>query len=254
MQVAVIQHDIVWCDRAANFERLRPMIFQAAESGARLVVLSETYSTGFAVENQDVAEPVDGPSSTFLAELAKQLGIWIAGSCLEQGDSSVDQRMVNTLVVASPDGARQRYHKIHPFTYGGEAEHVRPGTQHVTMNIDDVRTSLFICYDLRFADEFWAVAEDTDMYIVPANWPVKRQHHWTSLLTARAIENQAYVIGANRVGEGAKVAYGGESMIIDPWGATLAKAGDTEEIIYAEVNPEVVAETRSKFPFLPDRR
>ncbi len=251
--MAAIQHDIAWCDREANFSRLKPLIVEAAKSGARLVVLTETFSTGFAVENTDVAEPVDGPSSTFLAQMATTHQIWIAGSCLE-ASTNADKRMVNALVVASPDGATQRYHKIHPFTFGGEAKHVQPGTELVTIEIENVRTSLFVCYDLRFADEFWQIAPSTDLYIVPANWPSKRQTHWGALLMARAIENQAYVVGCNRVGIGPAGEYNGESMIIDPWGAPLAVAGGQTEIIYADIEPSVVTDTRAKFPFINDRR
>jgi predicted amidohydrolase len=162
--------------------------------------------------------------------------------------------MVNALVVVSPEGEQYRYHKIHPFTFGGEADHVRPGSEFLTLNIEGVRTSLFVCYDLRFADEFWQLAPETDLYLVPANWPIKRQGHWSALLRARAIENQAYVIGCNRVGEGRAVAYGGESLIVDPWGSDIALAGDNECIIYGDIEPEVVADTRAKFPFIQDRR
>ena len=253
MKVAAIQHDIAWCDRDTNFGQLAPMIASAAKGGARLVVLTETFATGFAVENTDVAEPVGGPISQFLAQQAVLNNIWVAGSCLEQSTND-DTRMVNAFVVVSPSGEQFRYHKIHPFTYGGEAQHVQPGESRVILDIEGVRTSLFICYDLRFADEFWSVAEQTDLYLVPANWPIKRQAHWTALLRARAIENQAYVIGCNRIGEGRAVSYGGESVIYDPWGAEIAKADSTSTIIYAEIDPAVVSETRSKFPFLQDRR
>lgn len=253
MRVAAIQHDIAWCDRETNFAQLEPLVAQAAQSGARLVVLTETFSTGFAVENADAAEPAGGPTYQFLARMATEHNIWITGSCLE-ASSNEDSRMVNALIAISPTGAARRYHKIHPFTFGGEAEHVQPGTEHVTIDIDGVRTSLFICYDLRFADEFWRLAPSTDLYIVPANWPSKRQTHWGALLRARAIENQAYVIGCNRVGTGPAGQYMGESMIIDPWGASLAVGGASTEVIYADIVPNVVANTRAKFPFLNDRR
>lgn len=254
MKVAVIQHDIAWCDRDANFRRLEPMIGEAASGGARLVVLTETFATGFAVEDPSVAEPAGGPSSQFLTAMAQSHKIWIAGSCLEATDDNDGAPMVNALVVVSPAGEQFRYHKIHPFTFGGEADHVRPGSEFLTLNIEGVRTSLFVCYDLRFADEFWQLAPDTDLYLVPANWPIKRQGHWSALLRARAIENQAYVIGCNRVGEGRAVAYGGESLIIDPWGSDIAVASNHECIIYGDIEPEVVADTRAKFPFIQDRR
>lgn len=256
MKVAVVQHDIVWCDRDSNFERLASRVTEAVDHGARLVVLSETFSTGFAVDSDTFAEPEDGPSSQFLRQQAMAHGVWIAGSCPEvPADSSVDDRRpANTLVLADPRGDLRRYRKIHPFTYGGEDRHVRSGADLVTVDVDGLRVSLFVCYDLRFADEFWQLALDTDLYLVPANWPSSRRDHWTTLLRARAIENQAFVIGCNRVGSGGGLEYSGDSMIVDPFGEVLADAGDSETTIYAEVTAERVAEVRDRFRFLPDRR
>lgn len=251
MRVAAVQHDIVWADREANFARLAPLIARAADEGARLAVLTEMFSTGFVVDRDDIGEPTGGPSSSFLSEMAARHGIWVAGSCPETAPD--DPRPYNSLVVASPDGAQHRYSKIHPFTYGGEDRHFRPGSEHVTVDIEGTRTSLFVCYDLRFADEFWGLARDTDLYVVPANWPESRRTHWMTLLRARAIENQAYVVGVNRVGEGGGLAYCGDSRIIDPLGNETV-ATDGESIAYAEVSPQNVAEVRARFPFLQDRR
>ena len=256
MRVAVVQHDIVWCERQANFDRLAPRVAEAADDGARLVVLSETFSTGFAVESDSFAEPENGPSSQFLRAQATEHGVWIAGSCPEvPADSRADdQRPANTLVLADPDGNLRRYRKIHPFTYGGEDQYVRPGADLVTVDVDGLRVSLFVCYDLRFADEFWQLAPETDVFLVPANWPASRRDHWITLLRARAIENQAYVIGCNRVGVGGGLEYSGDSLIVDPFGEVLAEGPDTECTLYAEVTAERVADVRNRFRFLPDRR
>jgi predicted amidohydrolase len=183
--------------------------------------------------------------------MATELGIWVCGSCPEVADG--DPRPYNSFVVVAPDGTQHRYSKIHPFTYGGEDRHFRAGESHVTIDIEGIRTSLFVCYDLRFADEFWALAQRTDLYLVPANWPVSRREHWTSLLRARAIENQAWVVGVNRVGSGGKLDYVGDSRIIDPLGNETV-AGDGQCIVYADVTAESVAQTRERFPFLQDRR
>jgi predicted amidohydrolase len=113
---------------------------------------------------------------------------------------------------------------------------------------------LFVCYDLRFADEMWALAHDTDCYVLVANWPESRRHHWRTLLVARAIENQAYVVGVNRVGEGDGIAYVGDSRIVDPSGEILASAARTEALVVADVDPAEVARVRERFPFLADRR
>jgi predicted amidohydrolase len=252
MLVAAIQHDIEWADRQANYVRLEKLIREAAQNGASFIVLSEMFSTGFVVDRDDIGEPEGGPSSQFLSRLAVDLGVWICGSCPETATD--DPRPYNSLVVASPDASTGRYRKIHPFTYGGEDKYFRAGSDFLTVEINGLRTTFFVCYDLRFADEFWATAHDTDLYVIPANWPVSRREHWLALLRARAIENQAYVIGCNRVGTGGGLEYVGDSRIFDPLGNALAEGGDSATILYADVTSDTVAATRAKFPFLQDRR
>jgi predicted amidohydrolase len=149
---------------------------------------------------------------------------------------------------------RDRYAKIHPFSYAGEHEQYAAGDRFVTVSIDGVRVSVFVCYDLRFADEFWARAHDTDVYVVPANWPAPRHEHWRALLVARAIENQAYVIGVNRVGTAKNLGYDGGSAVIDPLGVRLVEGGPGSAVLVAEVTASVVADVRAAFPFLSDRR
>ncbi|MEO7370798.1 MAG: nitrilase-related carbon-nitrogen hydrolase [Ilumatobacteraceae bacterium] len=256
MRVAAIQHDIAWCDRQANFAHLAPLIAGAAAADARLILLTETFSTGFATDRDDLGEPEGGPSSQFLVEQARRHGVWIAGSCPEiaSGSPADDQRPYNTLVLVAPDGTQHRYRKIHPFTYGGETKHFNAGDQFVTVDVEGLRVSLFVCYDLRFADEFWQLAEATDVYLVPANWPEARRVPWMALLQARAIENLAYVVGCNRVGNGNGLPYSGDSRIIDPLGEILASAAQTESILLADVTAERVAEVRDRFRFLQDRR
>jgi predicted amidohydrolase len=256
MRVAAIQHDIVWCDRQANFDHLEPLISGAVGAGARLILLTETFSTGFATDRDDLGEPQGGASSQFLSEQAVRHGVWIGGSCPEiaDGAASDDQRPHNTFVLVAPDGTQHRYRKIHPFTYGGETKHFRAGDQFVTIDVDGLRTTLFVCYDLRFADEFWQLADSTDVYLVPANWPEARRLPWMALLQARAIENQAYVIGCNRVGEGGGLRYSGDSRIVDPVGELLATASQGESILLADIDAATVTAVRDRFRFLDDRR
>ena len=122
------------------------------------------------------------------------------------------------------------------------------------MSIAGFRFGLFICYDLRFADEFWALAPEVDAYLVVANWPETRRQHWKSLLAARAIENQAYVVGVNRVGEGGSLRYTGDSAILDPMGEVLAGAAGQETMLLADLDAAEVARVRATLPFLKDRR
>jgi predicted amidohydrolase len=251
MRVAAIQHDVMWEDRDATLQHVQPMVASAAEQGARLVVLPEMFAVGFSMEPERVAEPADGPTCEWLLRQAAAHGIWIGGSIPERGSTMPR----NVFVLASPDGDVHRYAKIHPFTYSGEHEHYEAGTEHVTVDVEGLRVSLFVCYDLRFGDEFWALARDTDVYLVPANWPAKRCHHWRTLLVARAIENQAYVVGCNRVGRGDTLDYEGDSCIVDPMGEVLDSAtGGTEAIVIGDVEPELVLSTRERFPFIADRR
>jgi predicted amidohydrolase len=253
VRVAAIQHDIVWEDPGANFARLAPMLTEAADGGARLAVLTEMYSTGFSMDTDRIAEPVDGPSTTFLVEQASRHAMWVCGSVPERAGGA--DRPANTFVLAAPDGAVHRYRKIHPFTYSGEHERYVAGDSFTTVEIEGVRCSLFVCYDLRFADEFWTLAASTDCYVVPANWPAKRRDHWRTLLRARAIENQAYVVAANRVGRGGALEYTGDSAVIGPFGEELAEGPrDAETVLLADVDPAHVATVRARFPFLADRR
>ncbi len=256
LRIAAVQHDIVWHDREANFGRLAPKIGAAAAGDAGLVLLTETFSTGFSFDTPGIGEPEGGPSSQFLVEQATSHDVWVGGSCPEIAPEAPadDQRPSNVFVLAGPDGTVHRYRKIHPFSHAEEEKYVRAGTEFVTVDVAGVRISLFVCYDLRFADEFWALAHDTDVYLVVANWPQKRRLHWSTLLRARAIENQAYVVGVNRVGSGGGLDYSGDSAIIDPLGEILASGAGGETVLFADVDPGHVASTRNHFRFLQDRR
>ena len=185
-------------------------------------------------------------------EQAQQHGLWVCGSLPELPAGAA--RPFNTLVLADPRGELVRYRKIHPFTFAKEHEHYAAGGEHVTVDIEGLRCTLFVCYDLRFADEFWATATGTDAYLVVANWPERRRHHWTALLQARAIENQAYVVGVNRVGQGNGLDYTGDSRVVDPWGEVLVAAAGAETMLLADLKPEVVRDARERFPVLKDRR
>ena len=251
MKVAAVQHDIVWEDAEATRAHVRPMIAEAAGQGARLIVLSEMFATGFSMRPERIAEDEGGPSEQFLCAQAAEHDAWLIASIAQRG---ADGRYRNNAVVAGPDGSVRRYAKIHPFSYAGEHERYAAGTDYLTVDVDDLRVSVFVCYDLRFADEFWAIARRTDLYVVPANWPQPRREHWRALLRARAIENQAYVLGVNRVGPARDLPHAGDSVLVDPGGTALFEGGPEEAVLIAEATPVAVQEIRTKFPFLPDRR
>jgi predicted amidohydrolase len=257
MRIAAVQHDIVWENRDANFERLAPQVAHAVGAGAELVLLTETFSTGFSM-TPGIGEPEGGPSSRFLAERAAEHGVWVGGTCPEIADDSGGgdtELPYNSFVLAGADGTTHRYRKLHPFTHAGEHERFRAGEKPVTVQVGGLRITPFICYDLRFADIFWRAAPETDVYLVPANWPSPRRAHWQTLLQARAIENQAYVVGCNRVGTaGDGTEHVGDSRIVSPMGELLATAAGVETIVLADVDAAEVTATRDRLRFLPDRR
>jgi predicted amidohydrolase len=259
MRLALLQTDIAWEDPEATFARLEPWLRAAVEAQAHLVVLPEMFACGFSMNAKAVQEPWDGPSVRFLKDRAAEYGLWIAGSVpeLPEGAQGKKTRPFNTLVLAGPDGETHRYRKIHPFSHAGEDQHYGAGTETVTVEIpcgDELfRTTLFVCYDLRFADLFWDLAEETDLYVVVANWPVARRRHWTTLLAARAIENQAFVAGVNRVGSGGGLDYAGDSAVIDPLGEVLATAAGGETMLLADLDLARVRKVRKDLPFLNDR-
>lgn len=256
MKVAAIQHDIAWEDAERTRKNVAPLIAQAAATGARLIVLTEMFATGFSMQPERIAEHPGGANEQFLIDQAREHASYLVGS-IAQWDRA-DGRARNVAVLAEPSGEIQRYAKIHPFSYAGEDKHYAAGTQFLTVDVvangESLRVSPFVCYDLRFADEFWARAELTDLYVVPANWPEPRREHWRTLLRARAIENQAYVLGVNRVGSVKNDRYVGDSAIVDPAGLVLVEASIGETVLVAEVKAERVAEVRKRFPFLADRR
>jgi len=251
MKVALVQHDIVWEDAAATREHVRPMIAKAAADGARLIVLAEMFATGFSMQPERIAEDEGGPSERFLVEQAAEHECYLIGSLAQRG---ADGRYRNNAIVAAPDGSVQRYAKIHPFGFAGEDKHYTAGDSFLTVEIDSLRMSVFVCYDLRFADEFWALADRTDAYVVVANWPEPRREHWQVLLRARAIENQAYVIGVNRVGAVKDLMHVGDSAVIDPLGRVIAQSPPGESVVTADIDTATVSHTRSTLPFLRDRR
>jgi predicted amidohydrolase len=252
MRIAAVQHDIVWEDRDANFARLSTWVDRAVGAGAELVLLTETFSTGFSM-TPGIGEPEGGPSSQFLQAQAAEHGVWVGGTCPEIAADG--ELPYNSFVLAGPDGTTHRYRKLHPFTHAGEHERFRAGEKPAPVEIGGLRVTPFICYDLRFANVFWDAALTTDVYLVPANWPSPRRHHWQTLLQARAIENQAYVVGCNRVGRaGDGTEHVGDSRIISPMGELLATASGIETVLLADVDAAEVAATREKFAFLPDRR
>jgi predicted amidohydrolase len=251
MKVAAVQHDIIWEEPGQTRDRVRSMIAEAVAAGATLVALPEMFATGFSMRPEKIAEDEGGPTEQFLLAEAAAHGVHLVASVAQRG---ADGAFRNNAILAAPDGTVVRYPKIHPFSYAGEHEKYAAGNTHVTVDVAGVRVTLFVCYDLRFADEFWTCGPGTDLFVVVANWPASRHEHWRLLLRARAVENQAYVLGVNRVGAAKELDHAGGSVVVDPLGAVLVEAGAVETVVTAPVDPARVQEIRTKFPFLADRR
>ncbi len=259
MRIAAIQHDIVWEDRDATLAHLEPQLARAAGTGARLLVLTEMFATGFSMRTHLTAEPIDGPTATWMHEQAAHHDVWLAGSVpIAAPDPDAEGALglpANALLLVGPDGTRHRYDKVHPFSYAGEHERFRPGDGPAVVEVEGVRIGLSVCYDLRFAYVYWDRPDDVHLELIVANWPEPRRHHWRTLSHARAIENQVYVCAVNRVGmAGGKLNHVGDSMIIDPTGEVLAEGRTDETILLADIDPERVTATREQFPFSRDRQ
>jgi predicted amidohydrolase len=250
MRVALLQLNMAWEDPKANHAHAAKLVAQAAQAGARLAILPEMFATGFSMHPETIAQERGGMTEMWLAATARAHGIHILAGVAETCAPLPENRAL----LVSPDGAVARYAKIHPFSYAAEEKHYGAGARVVTCDVEGVRVTPLICYDLRFPEPFRLAADDTDLFAVIANWPERRRAHWQTLLRARAIENLCYVAGVNRVGEGDNLRYLGDSALLSPWGETLASAAEDETVLIGEVDPARVAEARAKFPALKDRR
>jgi len=252
LPVAGLQLDIAWEDPEENLRRAETLAARAAAAGARLAVLPEMFNTGFSMAAERVAPHAEA-ARVGLAAIARRNGLWLVGGYAEPGDEGGRPR--NACSLMAPDGREAlRYHKIHPFGFAGEHLHYQGGDALPTADVEGLRVTVLICYDLRFPEPFRAAATRTDLYVVIANWPAARRDAWRVLLRARAIENQAYVLGVNRVGEGDGLAYAGDSALVGPLGEVVAEAGAAAEVLVGEVDAAAVAEARARFTFLADRR
>ena len=246
MKLTILQRDIEWASPALNVERADEAIDR--NLGADLYVLPEMFSTGFCTHPEGVAESSDSDTLKWMKRKAAETNAAIAGSVAveEQG------RYYNRFYFVKPDGEVAYYDKKHLFTYGGEHLRYTAGQERVIVEWRGVRILLEVCYDLRFP--VWARNRgDYDMILYVASWPTPRVGAWSALLVARAIENQCYVAGVNRVGKDLTCEYSGGSVIIDPYGRTLATCADNSECeATAEIDMEALEAFREKFPVLKD--
>ncbi len=252
VNVIAVQFDIAWENKPANFRAAHRLLQQAPPPKDSLVALPEMFATGFNMNTERVAEPYGGPTEQFLAAAAREFGIYLLAGVAAQGR---DGRSRNKAVVFTPAGDLLAYYaKRRLFTPGGEGEHYVAGEQPTVFRWSGINVCPLICYDLRFPELFREAAfqHRPELFVVIASWPEKRIPHWLKLLQARAIENQAYVLGVNRIGNDPYYSYSGRSAFVDPQGEILADAGESEGFIQGEVDLDSLAKYREGLPFLSD--
>ena len=246
MRVTILQRNIEWANPVLNIQRADEAISRNA--GADLYVLPEMFSTGFCTQPEGIAESSESDTLRWMQRKAAEMNAAIAGSvAIEQ-----EGRYYNRFYFVKPDGSVTHYDKKHLFTYGGEHLRFTAGEEHVVVEWRGVRILLEVCYDLRFP--IWARNRgDYDMILYVASWPTPRVAAWSALLVARAIENQCYVAGVNRVGTDPACEYCGGSVVIDPYGKHIATCADGVECeATAEVDMAALEAFREKFPVLRD--
>lgn len=236
-RVAIVQRDIVWRDVERNFQQLETML---ADVEVDVVVLSEMFQTGFVTEPEGVAD--DGRTLRWMLVAAKQIDAAIVGSVIVREDG----KFFNRLYFVKPTGEVEWYDKHHLFSIGGEAEHFARGMERKVVEWRGVRYLLEICYDLRFP--VWSRQRgDYDAIIYSALWPKPRREVWRTLLRARAIENQAYVVGVNRIGAEPSLEYAGDSAVIDAYGRTVVDLENRESVAVAEIDMDALSLFRGRF-------
>ncbi|WP_301921937.1 amidohydrolase [Ferruginibacter sp.] len=252
LTLTIIQTDLSWENKAANLQRLKEKI-EAMDERTEIVVLPEMFSTGFTMVPELFAETMEGETVAWMKEMAENNKIIITGSLIIEEDGQYFNRLIWML----PNGQTGHYDKRHLFGYGDEDKHYTPGNKRLIASVKGWRINLQVCYDLRFPvwsrQQYVSMESEYDLLIYVANWPERRSHAWKTLLCARAIENQCFVAGVNRVGKDNKnVYYSGDSLVIDPLGQVLYHMPDAEDVFTITLQKEEVDKVRTQFPFWKD--
>ncbi|MEY4483653.1 MAG: hypothetical protein RL693_1105 [Verrucomicrobiota bacterium] len=253
MKTYLVQFDIAWENKAANHLKVGGMLAAAKPEEGALIVLPEMFNTGFSTRLDITAQGSGREDEVFLASLARDLKCTIMAGIVSP---LLHDKANNESVTFSPEGELLgRYVKLQPFTLGGEAVCHHAGHEIITFPWRGFMVAPLVCYDLRFPEHFrTAVKKGANLLVVVASWPVKRYHHWLTLLQARAIENQAYVIGVNRCGSDPHLHYNGRSVVVSPHGIIVADAGESEQVLAVDLDLDDLLRWRDEFPALADMR
>ncbi|HAB51969.1 MAG: hypothetical protein A2315_07885 [Ignavibacteria bacterium RIFOXYB2_FULL_35_12] len=251
MKISLFQFAPEWENKTANKEKILSLLKKKSELG-KILVFPEMTLTGFTMSVTTMAEKLIGDTVTFFSGIAKCYNTNLFAGVIEKDGKNY----FNTLVYLNPSGMlKAKYRKIHPFAYSNENKYYKGGKLPIVINLSGIKIGLSICYDLRFPELFRLYAkEKVDLIINIANWPDTRIDHWRTLLKARAIENQCYVAGVNRVGNDTKLHYNGFTSLFDPMGREIISLKDKEKILTAEIDKNYVREVRKTLPFLNDMR
>lgn len=252
MKIATISLDIILQNIDANLEKAKYFISQAKKDNCDVVVFPEIFDIGFSTSINKYCQIANNKTYKILKKLAIQYSINIIAGIAEK---SKTKKVNNTAVVFNNLGEEVvKYYKIHPFSYANEHKYFNSGNKTVIFELDNIKCSIFICYDLRFPEIFRQVAKKVNIIFVIANWPKSRELHWSSLLVARAIENQCFIVGVNRTGcdNVNRLIYNGCSMVVHPQGKILLKTKHSSEYNFCDIDVEDVLKTREEFPFLSD--
>lgn len=255
-EIALIQCEIVPGDPKLNRERLEIKMEQAVAATVKpdLMMLPEMWNTGYALSQiQQLADPEGSETRGWISDFARRHGVYIiAGSIAEKREG----RVYNTMMIFDRDGREiGAYSKIHLFRLMEEEKHLAPGEAPVLFELDGIKSGASICYDIRFPELARTLSlNGARALFVPAQWPHPRLHHWRTLLMARAIENQMYVIACNSTGKSGNDSFFGHSLIIDPWGEIVAEGGEDEEIVTGKIDLSLVDQVRERIPVFADRR
>ena len=249
MLLSLVQYDPAWEDKERNKQKLSWLLENNFKE-SDLMIFPEMTLTGFTMHPSKFAEPVDGESFQYFSSLAVTYKSGIVAGIIEKEKKSY----FNTLLYIDKKGELvTMYRKIHPFSYSTEDKHYKRGEKPVTTNVDGWNAGFSICYDLRFPELYRNYAKERcELIINIANWPVTRIEHWKTLARARAIENQCYFVGVNRVGKDPRLEYNGFCCVIDPMGDEIVTGYDEEKILIAEINKDVINDVRKSLPFLDD--
>ncbi len=256
-KIAVIQMDLAFGQPEQNMTKVKQQITHLMSGQADqpdIIVLPELWTTGYDLSRLDeIADPDGTQTQAVISALAQQFHVNIVAGSIAQ---KTERGIFNTLTVFNRSGEKVgEYSKLHLIRLMEEEKYLTPGNQMGLFSLDEIPCAGLICYDIRFPE--WVrkhVLEGAQILFVPAEWPLVRLPHWRSLLIARAIENQCYVVACNRVGQDPNNEFAGHSMIIDPWGEVLAEADQSERTLLAEIDTDLVFQVRQKIPIFEDRR